>query len=126
METWAAALALARVMENFAAFHGVLTRRLLGEAGRGVILAHGGSPGPIRRLVPLLLQFSTFNWLLRRASSPAPHTSSSTTRGSDQPARRRPLQHGAVGNLWERAVVMQRMLMAVALVLIAGIDRSGG
>lgn len=43
-----------------AVVHGVLTQRLMVAP----VLAGGRLSPPIRRLVPALLQFSTYNWLL--------------------------------------------------------------
>jgi hypothetical protein len=44
-----------------AVVHGVLTERLMVAPLRAV---QPGPSAPIRRMVPLLLQFSTFNWFL--------------------------------------------------------------
>jgi hypothetical protein len=55
------ALALAGVIGAVVAvIHGVLTQRLMVRP----VLAGGRLSPPIRRLVPALLQFSTYNWLL--------------------------------------------------------------
>ncbi len=65
-----AALALAGVIgSSVAVFHGVLTQRLMVRAVEALFVADRRIAAPIRRLVPLLLQFSTFNWLL--ATNPA-------------------------------------------------------
>ncbi|MGZ5907326.1 MAG: hypothetical protein ACXWKQ_18420, partial [Reyranella sp.] len=64
--TWQdAALALAGVIgSSVAVFHGVLTQRLMIRPVEALFVADRRIAAPIRRLVPLLLQFSTFNWLL--------------------------------------------------------------
>ena len=64
--TWQnSALALAGVIGSFVAvFHGILTQRLMIAPIEASFAAGPRTPGPVRRLVPLLLQFTTFNWLL--------------------------------------------------------------
>jgi hypothetical protein len=58
-----AALGMAGVIgSSVAVVHGVLTQRLM--VGPFEQLADGRITAPIRRLVPLLLQFSTFNWFV--------------------------------------------------------------
>ena len=47
-----------------AVIHGVLTQRLMVRP----VLADGRLPGIVRRLVPALLHFSTYNWLLGGAA----------------------------------------------------------
>lgn len=59
MQSWA--LAAAGVIgAGVAVIHGVLTQRLMVRP----VLTGDGLSRPIRRLVPALLQFSTYNWLL--------------------------------------------------------------
>ena len=129
--TWQdAALALAGVIgSSVAVFHGVLTQRLMVRPVEALFVADRRIAGPIRRLVPLLLQFSTFNWLLGglvliAAALWFEHDARLATGllvGSSY-------LYGAVGNLWgTRDRHPGWMLMAVALVLIVlGIDKSGG
>ena len=129
--TWQdAALALAGVIgSSVAVFHGVLTQRLMVRPVEALFVADRRIAAPIRRLVPLLLQFSTFNWLLGGlvlivAALWFEHDARLATGllvGSSY-------LYGAVGNLWgTRGRHPGWMLMAVALVLIVlGIDKSGG
>jgi hypothetical protein len=57
------ALGMAGIIgSGVAVVHGVLTQRLMVEPFAQ--LADGRIAAPIRRLVPLLLQFSTFNWFV--------------------------------------------------------------
>ena len=129
--TWQdAALALAGVIgSSVAVFHGVLTQRLMVRPVEALFVADRRIAAPIRRLVPLLLQFSTFNWLLGglvliAAALWFEHDARLATGllvGSSY-------LYGAIGNLWgTRGRHPGWMLMAVALVLIVlGIDKSGG
>jgi hypothetical protein len=129
--TWQdAALALAGVIgSSVAVFHGVLTQRLMVRPVEALFVADRRIAAPIRRLVPLLLQFSTFTWLLGglvliAAALWFEHDARLATGllvGSSY-------LYGAVGNLWgTRGRHPGWMLMAVALVLIVlGIDKSGG
>ena len=129
--TWQdAALAMAGVIgSSVAVFHGVLTQRLMVRPVEVLFVADRRIAAPIRRLVPLLLQFSTFNWLLGglvliAAALWFEHDARLATGllvGSSY-------LYGAVGNLWgTRGRHPGWMLMAVALVLIVlGIDKSGG
>jgi hypothetical protein len=129
--TWQdAALALAGVIgSSVAVFHGVLTQRLMVRPVEALCVADRRIAAPIRRLVPLLLQFSTFNWLLGGLALIAAalwfeHDARLVTGllvGSSY-------LYGAVGNLWgTRGRHPGWMLMAVALILIVlGIDKSGG
>ena len=129
--TWQdAALTLAGVIgSSVAVFHGVLTQRLMVRPVEALFVADRRIAAPIRRLVPLLLQFSTFNWLLGglvliAAALWFEHDARLATGllvGSSY-------LYGAVGNLWgTRGRHPGWMLMAVALVLILlGIDKSGG
>ena len=47
-----------------ALLHGILVQRLMVRPLEAVLLADGKITAPVRRLVPPLLQFSTFAWLL--------------------------------------------------------------
>jgi hypothetical protein len=125
-----AALATAGVIgSSVAIFHGILTQRLIVRPVEALIEADTGMARPIRRLVPLLLQYSTFNWLLGGFALIAAalwfgHDARLATGllvGSSY-------LYGAAGNLWgTRGRHPGWMLMAVALVLIVlGVDKSGG
>jgi hypothetical protein len=60
-----AALAMAGVIGGVTAvIHGVLIQRLVVRPVEASFLAEPRTPEAIRRLVPLLMQFSTFAWLL--------------------------------------------------------------
>jgi len=129
--TWQdAALAMAGVIgSSVAVFHGVLTQRLMVRPVEALFVADRRIAAPIRRLVPLLLQFSTFNWLLGglvliAAALWFEHDARLATGllvGSSY-------LYGALGNLWgTRGRHPGWMLMAAALVLIAfGVSTSGG
>ena len=128
--TWQdAALALAGVIgSSVAVFHGVLTQRLMVRPVEALFVADRRIAAPIRRLVPLLLQFSTFNWLLGgivliAAALWFEHDARLATGllvGSSY-------LYGAVGNLWgTRGRHPGWMLMAAALVLIVlGANKPG-
>ena len=63
MDTRDAALIAAGIIgSSVAVVHGVLTQRLMVAPFER--LANGRIAAPIRRLVPCLLHFSTFNWFL--------------------------------------------------------------
>lgn len=49
---------------SVAILHGVLTQRLMIRPLEAVYADDRRIPGPIRKVVPLLLHFSTFNWFL--------------------------------------------------------------
>jgi hypothetical protein len=129
--TWQdAALAMAGVIGScVAVFHGVLTQRLMVRPVEALFIADRRIAAPIRRLVPLLLQFSTFNWLLGGLALIAAalwfgqgaKLATGLLVGSSY-------LFGAVGNLWgTRGRHPGWMLMTVALVLIVlGVDKSGG
>jgi hypothetical protein len=60
-----AALATAGVIGSSAAvFHGILVQRLMVKPFEEFALTDGRIGAPIRRLVPLLLHFSTISWFL--------------------------------------------------------------
>jgi hypothetical protein len=122
------ALGLAGVIGcGVAVVHGVLVQRLMVRPFEQV--ADGRFAGSIRRLVPLLLHFSTFNWflgglvLILAASSFDRQARLATALlvGSSY-------LFGALGNLWgTRGRHPGWMLYAVALVLIVyGVGRSSG
>ena len=125
-----AALATAGIIgSGVAVFHGILTQRLMVRPVEALCVADARIAGPVRRLMPLLLQFSTFNWLLGGLALIAAalwfgHDARLATGllvGSSY-------LYGALGNLWgTRGRHPGGMLMAVALVLIVlGVDKAGG
>jgi hypothetical protein len=125
-----AALATAGVIgSSVAAFHGILTQRLMVRPVEALFVSDARIARPIRRLMPLLLQFSTFNWLLGGLALIAAalwfgHDARLATGllvGSSY-------LYGALGNLWgTRGRHPGWVLMGVALVLIVlGVDKSGG
>jgi hypothetical protein len=123
-----AALAMAGVIgSGVAVVHGVLTQRLMVRPFER--LADGRIGAPIRRLVPLLLQFSTFNWFVGGIALIV------AANAFEQEARLvtgllvgSSYLFGALGNLWAtRGRHPGWMLYAVALVLIVyGVGRAGG
>jgi hypothetical protein len=122
-----AALALAGIVGcAVAVVHGVLVQRLMVRPIEG--LAGGPLSGPVHRLVPALLQFSTFNWFLGGLaliavaawSGPAVKLATGLLVGSSY-------LFAAVGNFWgTRGRHPGWMLMAAALILIVvGVSPSG-
>lgn len=115
------ALAMAGVIgSSVAVMHGVLTQRLMVRPLEPVFRADRRLAA-IGRLVPLLLQFSTFNWLLGGLAliaaalwlGPDARLVTSLLVGSSY-------LYGALGNLWgTRGRHPGWMLMTVALALIA-------
>lgn len=109
-----------------AVVHGVLTQRLM--VGPFEQLVDGRMSAPIRRIVPLLLQFSTFNWfvgglaLIVAAVTPEQDARLATGLlvGSSY-------LFGALGNLWAtRGRHPGWMLYAASIILIAyGISKAG-
>ena len=124
-----AALAMAGVIGScVAVVHGILTQRLMVRPFEELSLADKRISAPIRRLVPLLLHFSTVSWFLGGFALIAAaiwfgHDAKLATGlfvGSLY-------LFGALGNLWgTRGRHPGWMLMAAALVLIAfGVTQSG-
>ena len=123
-----AALAMAGVIgSGVAVVHGILVQRLMVKPFEELALADGRIGAPIRRLVPLLLHFSTISWFLGGLALIA------AARWLERDARLATgvfvgslYLFGAIGNLWgTRGLHPGWMLMAVALVLIAfGISKS--
>ena len=115
-----AALVLAGLIgSGVAVVHGVLTERLMARPFAQV--ADGRMSAPISRLVPLLLQFSTFNWfiggiaLIVAATALGPQARLATVIlvGSSY-------LFAAIGNCWAtRGRHPGWMLYAVALLLMA-------
>jgi hypothetical protein len=121
MDWQGVALAMAGVIgSGVAVVHGVLVQRLMVRPFGDFLIAEKRTAGSIRRLVPLLLHFSTFNWFLGGLALIA------AAIWFDQDARLATgllvgssFLFGAVGNLWAtRGRHPGWMLYAVALVLI--------
>jgi len=122
------ALAMAGVIGcGVAVFHGILVQRLMVKPFAEFALADARIGAPIRRLVPVLLHFSTISWFLGGLALIA------AASWLEQDARLATgvfvgglYLFGALGNLWgTRGLHPGWMLMAVALVLIAfGISKS--
>ena len=123
-----AALGMAGVIgSGVAVVHGVLTQRLM--VGPLVQLADRPVAAPIRRIVPLLLQFSTFNWFVGGlALIVAANSFTQEARLATGLLVGSSYLFGALGNLWAtRGRHLGWMLYAVALVLIVyGVGRAGG
>jgi hypothetical protein len=123
-----AALAMAGVIgSGVAVVHGILVQRLMVEPFEEFALADGRIGAPIRRLVPLLLHFSTISWFLGGLALIA------AAKWLEGDARLATgvfvgslYLFGALGNRWgTRGLHPGWMLMVVALVLIAfGISKS--
>src|SRR5258708_9209669 len=125
-----AALVMAGVIgSGTAVVHGILTQRLMVRPVEAFLVADKQIAAPIRRLVPPLLQFSTFNWFVGGLAliaaalwfGPDARLMTGLLVGSSY-------LYGALGNLWgTRGRHPGWMLMAVALILIAfGVGTSGG
>ena len=123
-----AALGMAGVIgSGVAVVHGVLTQRLM--VGPFEQLADRRIAAPIRRLVPLLLQFSTFNWFVGGlALIVAANSFEQEARLATGLLVGSSYLFGALANLWStRGRHPGWMLYAVALVLIVyGVGRAGG
>jgi hypothetical protein len=123
-----AALSLAGVIgSGVAVMHGILTQRLMARPIEALFLADGRTSATIRRLVPVLLQFSTLVWFLGGLALIA------AALWFDPDERRATgllvggtYLLGALGNLWgTRGLHPGWMLMAAALILIAfGVSNS--
>ncbi|NJO34827.1 MAG: hypothetical protein HC869_18605 [Rhodospirillales bacterium] len=108
--------------------HGVLIERLMVRPFAAFALADKRISAPIRRLVPLLLHFSTISWFLGGLVLVV-----AATRFGEDARRATGLfvgslyLYGALGNLWgTRGRHPGWMLMAIALALIAlGVWKSG-
>ena len=116
-----AALAMAGVIgSGVAVVHGILVQRLMVRPFEEVFLADRRIAGSIKRLVPLLLHFSTIGWFLGGIALIA------AAFWLEQEARLATglfvgslYLFGALGNLWAtRGRHPGWMLMAAALVLI--------
>jgi hypothetical protein len=125
-----AALGLAGVIgSGTAVVHGILTQRFMVRPIEALFLSHGRISAPVRRLLPGLLHFSTFNWFLGGLALIA------AALWFDQDARLATgllvgssYLYGALGNLWgTRGQHPGWMLMAAALILIAfGLSKFAG
>jgi hypothetical protein len=123
-----AALAMAGVTgSGVAVVHGILVQRLMVKPFEEFALADGRIGASIRRLVPLLLHFSTISWFLGGLALIA------AARWLEGEAKLATgvfvgslYLFGVLGNLWgTRGLHPGWMLMAAALVLIAfGISKS--
>jgi hypothetical protein len=112
-----------------AVVHGILTQRLMVRPLQELFLASQRISSPIRRLVPLLLHFSTFSWFLGGLAlmaaaiwlGPEARLMTSMLVGGLY-------LYGALSNLWgTRGRHPGGMLMAAAVILIAlGAYKPGG
>ena len=120
--TWQnAALGMAGVIgTGTAVVHGILTQRLMVRPFEEVVRNDRRIGAPIKKLVPALLQFSTFNWFLGGLAliaaalwfDPGARLATGLLVGSSY-------LYAALGNLWgTRGRHPGWMLMAVALILI--------
>jgi hypothetical protein len=116
-----AALALAGAIGSVTALvHGVLTQRLMVRPVEAVLLADKRISSPVRRLVPVLLHFSTFAWFVGGLALIA----AAIRFGAEARLATGLLVgslylFGAVGNFWAtRGRHPGWMLMAVACLLI--------
>jgi hypothetical protein len=124
------ALAMAGIIGTcVAVVHGMLVQRLMVRPIETLFLADKRITAPIRRLVPLLLHFSTIAWFLGGLALIA------AAYGFTRDARLATglcvgglYLFGAIGNLWgTRSFHPGWILMTVALMLIAfGIAGPGG
>lgn len=122
-----AALGMAGVIgSGVAVVHGVLTQRLM--VGPFEQLADRRIAAPIRRMVPRLLQFSTFNWFVGGlALIVAANSFEQEARLATGLLVGSSYLFGALGNLWgTRGRHPGWMLYAAALVLIVyGVGSAG-
>ncbi len=130
MNRYDIALALAGIVGSFTAVvHGILMQRLIVQPVDALIEGDARLSAPIRKLVPPLLHFSTFNWLVGGLALIA---SAIWFRESAKLAIGvlvgSSYLFGAVLNCWgTRGRHPGWMLMAAALVLIAfGLIKPGG
>ena len=130
MNWQSAALGIAGLIGSFVAVvHGILTQRRMVRPIEAFLLADRRTSAPIRRLVPLLLHFSTIVWFLGGLTLIAAAV------WFDRDAKLATglfvgstYLLGALGNLWgTRGRHPGWMLMAAALILIVfGVNKSGG
>lgn len=125
-----ASLAMAGVIGTcVAVVHGVLVQRLMVRPFGAFLLTRARTAAPVRRLVPLLLHFSTVSWFLGGLALVA----AAIWFGRDAKLATGLSVGclyllGALGNLWgTKGRHPGWMLMVAALVLIAlGVNASGG
>ncbi len=121
--TWQnTALGLAGLIgSGTAVVHGILTQRLMVQPIEVLFEGDGRISAPVKRLVPLLLQFSTFVWFLGGLAliaaalwfEPDVRRATGLLVGATY-------LFGALGNLWgTRGHHPGWMLLAAALILIA-------
>ena len=130
MNWQSAALGMAGLIGSFVAVvHGILTQRRMVRPIEAFLLADRRTSAPIRRLVPLLLHFSTIVWFLGGLTLIAAAV------WFDRDAKLATglfvgstYLFGALVNLWgSRGRHPGWMLMAAALILIVfGVNKSGG
>ena len=130
MNLQSTALGMAGVIgSSVAVVHGVLVQRLMVRPFEEFFVADERITAPIRRIVPLLLHFSTISWFLGGLALIA------AANWFERDARLATglfvgslYLFGALGNLWgTRSLHPGWILMAAALVLIAlGVNKSGG
>jgi len=124
-----AALGMAGVIgSGVAVFHGILTQRLMVRPLEEFFLTDKRISASVKRLVPLLLHFSTISWFLGGlALIAAANWFEQNTKLATGLFVGSLYLFGALGNLWAtRGRHPGWMLMAAALMLIAfGLYRSG-
>ena len=124
------ALLMAGVLGScVAVIHGILTQRLMVKPLEALFVADGRIAAPIRRLIPLLLHFSTVSWVLgglalivaARWFGPEARLATALCVGGLY-------LFGALGNFWgTRGRHPGWMLLAATLVLIfLGVGKSVG
>lgn len=124
-----AALIMAGIIGGTTAVvHGILVHRLMVRPMEATLAADPRITVPIRRLVPPLLQFSTYAWLLGGLALIASSWFARDARLATGLIVGTLYLFGAVANCWgTRGRHPGWMLMAVAIVLIgAGLFRTGG
>ena len=104
-----------------ASVHGVLVQRLMVRRVDALLRTEGRAPASVQRLIPLLLHFSTFNWLVGGLAliaaalwgGPDTRLAIGLLAGSSY-------LFGALGNLWgTRGRHPGWLLYAIAVALIA-------
>jgi hypothetical protein len=124
-----AALGMAGVIGScVAVVHGFLVQRLMVRPFEELSLGEKRVSSSIRRLVPLLLHFSTISWFLGGLLLIAAIWFDHSARLATGLFVGSLYLFGAVGNLWgTRGRHPGWMLMAAAVILIVfGVNRSGG
>jgi hypothetical protein len=116
-----ASLAMAGIIGSaVAVVHGILVQRLMVRPFEESFLADKRTAPSVRRLVPMLLHFSTFNWFLGGLALSAAVWLDQEARLATGLLVGSSYLFGALGNLWAtRGRHPGWMLYAVALFLIA-------